>query len=95
MEVFWEKSLIAALPVRTSWGSLPSITENPFLTVSVNEWIPVAKTAGGGNVIIPQLNAITQGTGLDQMTQQIIQGSTPSREILETLQSWLEETVSS
>jgi multiple sugar transport system substrate-binding protein len=93
MKVFWEKSLIPALPPRTSWGSIPAITSNPFQTVAVKEWLPVGQSDSGG-VIIPQMNAITQGTGLDQMTQQVIQGTTPSKQILETLQSWLEETVS-
>jgi hypothetical protein len=91
MRAYWEKSLIRAIPPRVSWQSIPAVASNPFLEVPLKEWVPVAKTADGGNKIIPQMNAIAASPALDTLTQQIIEGKMAPRAILQQLQGSLEQ----
>jgi multiple sugar transport system substrate-binding protein len=94
MKAYWANNLVAALPVRKSFETIPAVKNSPFMTVALNEWVPVAKsTAAVGSHLFPQLDAVEASTAATNFVQQVIQGSSGPKQILQALQSGLEQLV--
>ncbi len=95
MKAYWAKGLVTGLPVRKSFGSIPSVANNPQISIPLKEWLPVAKTTAAlGSSLSPGLNALEGSNGLAVMTQQIIRGSDSAKSILSTLQPAIEQAMS-
>lgn len=94
MHVYWTSGVNTDLPVKKSIAQLPVIQQNPNLVLAVNEWQPVGKTIGAkAPHPFGALNAVDGGAASAAFVQQIIEGKTDSKTILETLQSALEKVV--
>ncbi|MDX3925885.1 MAG: extracellular solute-binding protein [Shinella sp.] len=94
MHAYWTSGVAIDLPVKKSIADLPVIQDNPNLVLSVNEWQPVGKTIGAqAPHAFAALNAVDGGGASAAFVQQIIQGKTKSREILETLEASLRKVV--
>ncbi len=95
MKAYWEKGLVGGLPVRKSFGSIPSVASDPEMSIPLKDWLPVAKTtAAQGNSLSPGLNALESSNALELWTQQIIRGSESAKTILSTLQPGIEQAMS-
>jgi multiple sugar transport system substrate-binding protein len=95
MKAYWSKGLVTGLPVRKSFASIPSVANNPQISIPLKEWLPVAKTtASQGHSLSPGLNALEGSSGLAVMTQQIIQGSQSAKSILSAVQPAIEKAMS-
>ncbi|MCX5515728.1 ABC transporter substrate-binding protein [Kaistia algarum] len=94
MKVFWEKGVAIDVPVRKSIAELPNLKQNANLQKSIAEWQPVGKTIGAqAPRPFGALNAVDGGGAGAAFIQQIIEGKTASKQILETLQTALEKVV--
>lgn len=94
MHAYWTSGVAIDLPVKKSIADLPIIQENPNLVVSINEWQPVGKTIGAqAPHAFAALNAVDGGAASAAFVQQIIQGKTKSKDILETLEASLKKVV--
>ena len=95
MKVYWEKGVVALTPARKSFASIPAIKNDPFLSVPMNEWMPVAKIDGALSTTgFPALNAMEASTAINTFTQQVIMGSPSAKQCLQQLQTALEIIVS-
>jgi multiple sugar transport system substrate-binding protein len=94
MHVFWSSGVAIDLPVKKSIAELPIIQGNANLVRSINEWQPVGKTIGAqAPHPFAALSAVDGGAASAAFVQQIIQGKTKSKEMLETLQASLKKVV--
>jgi multiple sugar transport system substrate-binding protein len=94
MSVYWTTAVSTDLPVKKSIAELPAIQNNPNLVLSINEWQPIGKTIGArAPHAFAALNAVDGGAASAAFVQQIVQGKTQSKQILETLQAALEKVV--
>ena len=95
MKVYWEKGVVALTPARKSFAKIPAIKNDPFLSVPMNEWMPVAKIDGAlSKTGFPALNAMEASTAINTFTQQVIMGSPSPKQCLQQLQNTLEIIVS-
>ncbi len=95
MKVYWEKGVVALTPARKSFASIPAIKNDPFLSVPMNEWMPVAKIDGAlSSKGFPALNAMEASTSINTFTQQVIRGTPSAKQCLQALQDDLEIIVS-
>ncbi|KAB0677546.1 ABC transporter substrate-binding protein [Aureimonas leprariae] len=94
MSVFWTSGVNLDLPVKKSIADLPVIQSNPNLVVAVNEWQPIGKTIGAqAPHAFAALNAVDGGAASAAFVQQMVQGKTKSRDMLETLEASLRKVV--
>ncbi len=94
MKVYWEKGVAIDVPVRKSIADLPNLKQNANLQKSIAEWQPIGKTIGAqAPHPFGALNAVDGGGAGAAFIQQIIEGKTASKQILETLQAALEKVV--
>jgi multiple sugar transport system substrate-binding protein len=94
MHVYWTSGVAIDVPVKKSIADLPIIQSNPNLVLSINEWQPVGKTIGAqAPHAFAALNAVDGGAASAAFVQQIIQGKTKSKDILETLEASLRKVV--
>ncbi|MDE1994842.1 MAG: hypothetical protein KGI75_20235, partial [Rhizobiaceae bacterium] len=94
MHVFWTSGVAIDLPVKKSIADLPIIQSNPNLVTSINEWQPVGKTIGAqAPHAFAALNAVDGGAASAAFVQQIIQGKTKSKDMLETLETALKKVM--
>ncbi|WP_151482012.1 ABC transporter substrate-binding protein [Streptomyces albicerus] len=91
MKAYWQQGLIQAMPVRKSIVELPEFQKNANNAKTAAEWQPVGKTeATLGTTLFPSLNAVDGGKALSDFAQQIIQGGTDSKTLLQKLQTGIE-----
>ena len=89
---YWELGLTGDLPVKKSIIDLPIIQNNANLVKSVQEWQPIGKTiAAKASAPFGGLTAVDGGTATTTLVGKIVQGSTPSKNLLEDLQRGLEK----
>ena len=92
LHLFWEQGLNSDLPVKKSITDLPMFQNDPNLARSINEWQPVGKTiAARAKYPFGALNAVDGGSAMINMLQQILQGESNSKEMLEELQVGLDQ----
>jgi multiple sugar transport system substrate-binding protein len=94
MHTYWTSGVAIDLPVKKSIADLPIIQSNPNLVMSINEWQPVGKTIGAqAPHAFAALSAVDGGAASAAFVQQIIQGKTKSKDMLETLETALKKVV--
>jgi len=94
MKVYWEKGVAIDVPVRKSIAELPVLKQNANLQKSIAEWQPVGKTIGAqAPRPFGALNAVDGGGAGAAFVQQIVEGKTSSKQMLESLQASLEKIV--
>lgn len=94
MKVYWEKGVAIDVPVRKSIAELPVLKQNANLQKSIAEWQPVGKTIGAqAPRPFGALNAVDGGGAGAAFVQQIVEGKTGSKQMLESLQASLEKIV--
>jgi len=94
MKDYWQKGVISAIPVRKSIVQLPEFQKDANSVKAVAEWQPISKTfASLGTKGNAALNAIEGGTAFTTFSQQVIQGQSDPKTILETLQKGLQAAV--
>ncbi|MFE9438415.1 ABC transporter substrate-binding protein [Streptomyces sp. NPDC006602] len=87
MQEYWKQGIVFTLPVRKSIIDLPEFQKNANRVKIAAEWQPVGRTeASVGTHLFPSLNAVDGGQALTTFSQQVIQGRTSSRTLLENLQ---------
>jgi len=94
MRVFWQKGLVATLPVRKSFLDMPEIKSDPTSVAIANKWQPVARILGYKSpALFPQLNAVDGGVALQTFTQGIVQAKLDAKGLLTQLQQGLEKII--
>ena len=94
MKVYWEKGVAIDVPVRKSIAELPVLKQNANLQKSIAEWQPIGKTIGAqAPRPFGALNAVDGGGAGAAFVQQIVEGKTSSKQMLESLQASLKKIV--
>lgn len=94
MKVFWEKKLIASLPVMRSIADLPEFAADTQAVKAVNDWVPIAKSfQSPAPQAFPALGAIDGTSVMHTFGQQVYQNKTSPKDILQSLQNKLETIV--
>lgn len=95
MKAYWQKGLISAVPVRKSIVALPEFQKDTNSVKAVKEWQPISQTfAARASKGSAALNAIEGGSAFTQFAQQVIQGQSDPKSVLETLQKSIQSAMS-
>ncbi|MEV7391332.1 extracellular solute-binding protein [Streptomyces sp. NPDC091215] len=91
IKTYWQQHVVTTMPVRKSIIALPEFQKNANNVKIAAEWQPVGKTLGTlSDSLFPSLNAVDGGQALSAFTQQVMQGTTPGKSMLQTLQKGIE-----
>ena len=94
MQAYWQKGLINAVPVRKSIVALPAFQKDANSVKAVQEWQPISKTfATKATKGSAALNAIEAGTAFTEFAQQVIEGQSDPKTVLEKLQKAVQSAV--
>ncbi|MBK0333025.1 extracellular solute-binding protein [Brachybacterium sp. MASK1Z-5] len=93
-DTFWTENVMIDLPVTQRLASSEMITSNPNLVTAIKEWQPIGKTLGAkAPAAFGALNSVDGGKAAASFVQQVVQGKTAPKAMLQTLQTELEKLV--
>ncbi|WP_114854342.1 ABC transporter substrate-binding protein [Brachybacterium sp. YJGR34] len=89
---FWLQDVMIDLPVTERLAANEKIASNPNAVIAIEEWQPIGKTLGAkAPAAFGALNSVDGGEAAAAFVQQVVQGDQSPRQMLETLQSELEQ----